>query len=514
MLHTNRAGRRRLARLAFALLMACLPVALGGAIVYWQTLQSLHREALGAAEEAQRLIDVMLGNAAGSARTTLPYDAGACADAEQILRQQVALVPFVRSVSLARNERIFCTSLFGAYDRPVDVPAYVDGRLLLMPGNSVTPNSPLLVYRLAEGPSSVLASVDGRYVYNVLQMVDQRSDLQLRVGERWLDEAGVVYSTVPEALPLGHVEVFSPSYPYRVIGGFPAGAQWPYMREESWPLLLLLAVLGGLSGVSSYWLWGRAGTPTREMERALHAGEFVPYLQPLVDGRSGRWIGAEVLMRWQHRSEGLVSPDVFIPMAERCGLIVPMTRALLDQLGEGLAPHAGLLGEGFHLGVNISAEHCRADGLLGDCVDFLGSFPPGALTLMLELTERELIEASEGTYELFRQLRALGVRLAIDDFGTGQSRFTYLREFPVDALKIDKIFVATIGSDSLMQHILDSIVELSAKLELQVIAEGVETERQRHYLVTRGVICLQGFLFAKPLPLAEFVAGLRAGKAR
>lgn len=509
---SNMVRRRLLVRLMFSLSMAALPLALGGVILYWQTLAGLHREAWNSASEAERLVDVMLGNAVGAARTALSYSAGDCADAEQVLRQQVALVPFVRSVNLVRDDRIFCSSLFGSFDRPVDVPAYVDGRLLLMPGNMVTPNSPLLVYRLAEGHSSVLATIDGRYVYSTLQLVDRRSELQLQIGARWMDEAGNVYSGKPDPLPLGRVSAPSSSYPFRVIGGFPAGAQWRHLRQDSWPLLLGLVLLGALSGVSSYWLWGRAGTPTRELERALHAGEFIPYLQPLVDGASGRWIGAEVLMRWKHRSEGLVSPDLFIPMAERCGLIVPMTRSLLEQLIEGLAPHAALLGTHFHLGVNISAEHTRTMGLVKDCVAFLDAFPPGSLNLMLELTERELIEASPSTRELFEQLRALGVTLGIDDFGTGQSRLTYLSEFPVDALKIDKVFVATIGGDSLMQHILDSIVELSTKLELLVIAEGIEMPQQRDYLVDRGVTCLQGYLFAKPMPLADFVAGLRAGK--
>lgn len=508
---SNKARRRLLARVLFSLVMAMLPLAVGGAIVYWQTIASLQREARHAAGEAERLVDVMLANAVGAARTTIAYSAGDCLDAEAVLRQQIAIVPFVRSLNLTRDERIFCTSFYGPYDRPVDVPAYTDGRLLLMAGNEITPTTSLLVYRLVDGRFGVLATIDGRYMTSVLQLVDLRSELQLQVGDRWMDEEGNVRLGSPEPLPLARSSVPSERYPFRVIGGFRAGEQWRYMQEDSWPLLLGLLLLGALSGLSSYWLWGRAGTPTRELERALHAGEFVPYLQPLVDGASGRWVGAEVLMRWKHRSEGLVSPDQFIPMAERCGLIVPMTRSLLDQLAEGLGPHAALLGRGFHLGVNISAEHCRSSALIDDCANFLGAFAPDTLSLMLELTEREMIEASDSTSELFAQLRALGITLAIDDFGTGQSRLTYLGEFPVDALKIDKIFVASIGNNSLMRHILDSIVELSAKLDLLVIAEGVETPAQRDYLLEHGVDCLQGYLFAKPMPLAEFVAGLHAG---
>ncbi|MGZ3013503.1 EAL domain-containing protein, partial [Pseudomonas aeruginosa] len=109
-------------------------------------------------------------------------------------------------------------------------------------------------------------------------------------------------------------------------------------------------------------------------------------------------------------------------------------------------------------------------------------FPPGHITLVLELTERELIESSEVTDRLFDELHALGVKIAIDDFGTGHSSLAYLRKFQVDCLKIDQSFVARIGIDTLSGHILDSIVELSAKLDLDIVAEGVETPEQRDYL--------------------------------
>jgi sensor c-di-GMP phosphodiesterase-like protein len=130
----------------------------------------------------------------------------------------------------------------------------------------------------------------------------------------------------------------------------------------------------------------------------------------------------------------------------------------------------------------------------------------GSVQLMLELTERELIDTP--TDDLLGCLRDLGVTLAIDDFGTGHSSLAYLRRFRVDALKIDKSFVATVDDDSRSRHILDSILDLCDRLDLQVIAEGIETPAQRDYLAARGVPCLQGYLFGKPMPLAEFVAEL------
>jgi len=128
--------------------------------------------------------------------------------------------------------------------------------------------------------------------------------------------------------------------------------------------------------------------------------------------------------------------------------------------------------------------------------------------LVLELTERELIEPTATTHQLFAALHELGVMIAIDDFGTGHSSLGYLRQFNVDYLKIDQSFVAMIGADALSLHILDSIIELSAKLDLGIVAEGIETAEQRDYLAAKGVDFLQGYLFGRPMPSAEFVAAL------
>lgn len=244
------------------------------------------------------------------------------------------------------------------------------------------------------------------------------------------------------------------------------------------------------------------------MMRALEAGEFIPYFQPVVHGDSKRWSGAEVLMRWNHPKEGLVRPDLFIPFAEHSGLIVPMTRALMQQTAALLGPHSVNFAKPFHIGINISASHCQDLELVEDCRDLLAAFAPGSVELVLELTERELIEPSDITLQLFEQLHALGVKIAIDDFGTGHSSLGYLRTFNVDFLKIDQSFVAMIGVDALSRHILDSIIELSAKLDLGIVAEGVETQAQADYLTEHNVNFLQGYLYGRPMPGADFLEAL------
>ncbi|WP_152225385.1 EAL domain-containing protein [Pseudomonas sp. SCB32] len=508
----NYARRRRVPRLVFALSMAVLPLTLGGIIIYWQALRSMSVEAHTASSEALRLFDLMLGNAEGAARVALSQAGKPCNDSTLVLREQVAVVPFVRSVNLTRGDDIYCTSLFGDFKEPLEGASYVEGRLRLMAGNPVTPKVAVLILREVKGEYGALATVDGRYLSTTLQLVNQRSDLQLQVGATWMDEEGNVHEGEPAPLPIGHIRLVSERFPYAVIGGYPEGSQWRHIRQEALPLAILLLMLGAISGLACYWLWGRSATPSLELERALMAGEFIPYLQPLVDARDGRWVGAEVLMRWQHPREGMVGPDLFIPMAERSGLIVPMTRDLMRQVGDGLAPYAELLGADFHLGINISAVHCSEAGLFDDCLKLQAKFLPHQLNLVLELTERELIAASELTDQLFERLDAQGIRLALDDFGTGNSSLAYLHRFKVDALKIDKSFVAMIGVDALSVRILDSIVELCGKLDLMIIAEGVETEEQWRYLNERKVDVLQGYLFGRPMPLDAFAQALREGR--
>ncbi|HCL53205.1 MAG TPA: cyclic diguanylate phosphodiesterase, partial [Pseudomonas sp.] len=278
-------------------------------------------------------------------------------------------------------------------------------------------------------------------------------------------------------------------------------------------LLGLLAVLGVVAGVVCRWQIRRATSPRAELRRALEADEFMPYFQPVVRRGDYRWAGAEVLMRWNHPSEGLVRPDLFIPYAEHSGQIVAMTRSLMKHTASSLAPYVALMEDGFHIGINITADHCRSLELLDDCRAFLAHFPPGRVILTLELTERKLLEPSPTTLELFEQLHEIGVMIALDDFGTGQSSLNYLRQFKVDYLKIDQSFVALIGGDALSVAILETIIELSVKLGLGIVAEGVETAVQRDYLEQHGVHFQQGYLYAKPMPAAQFLQALAAQPA-
>lgn len=499
---------KRSTRVVVTLISGLLPVVFGAFILYMQAQRTLQTNSEQTATEALRQIELMLDNTAQAARELLPLAGQNCNDVKLALREQVTRRPFVRSTNLVLDNDLYCSSLFGDFKEAVNPGDYTQGALLLMNGNPVTPNTALLVYRVSEGNKGAMATLDGYHLVNVLRLIGRRTLLRLQVGPDWLEADGSFHETPPPPLPVAQSYLTSQRFPFSIEAGFAKGETWRYMSSEYPPLFSLLIFFGAIAGYIGHALQKRSTSPTHEMQRALDAAEFIPYFQPVVEGDSKRWSGAEVLMRWQHPTEGLVRPDLFIPLAEHSGLIVPMTRSLMQQTAALLAPHCTSTETPFHIGINISASHCQDLQLVKDCQGFLDAFTPGTMHLVLELTERELIEPTAITHQLFEELHGLGIKIAIDDFGTGHSSLGYLRQFNVDFLKIDQSFVAMIGIDTPSSHILDSIIDLAGKLDLALVAEGVETPEQSDYLSAHGVNFLQGYLYGKPMPGADFISAL------
>ncbi len=191
-------ARRKALRLSLSVLVGVMPIVLGLLILYWQAERSLQETSEQAAGNAVRQFERMLDNAALAARKVMPVAGRPCPEAELTLREQVAIMPFVRSVNLTRDNTIYCTSLFGGFDEPVRIENYVDGRLLLMPGNQVTPDAALLVLRDSDGKRGVLAAIDGRYLSYVLDLVDRRSRQVLVVGPSgWMPRAALTATRRP-----------------------------------------------------------------------------------------------------------------------------------------------------------------------------------------------------------------------------------------------------------------------------------------------------------------------------
>ncbi|HDZ8857279.1 TPA: cyclic diguanylate phosphodiesterase [Aeromonas dhakensis] len=492
-------------RLGAALLAGLLPLLLGVLIVSWQTFAGMKQDAEERLLHARNMLERTLDHAHQAAAMVEGSVGRPCEEVVQGLRDQVATIPDVRTVNLARGEVVYCTSLYGSYHGPFKLADYANGQLDLMRGNPVTPDRPLVVYRQPVGEYSVLVGVDGYYLHNILDMLSRNSPLTLVIGAQSMLANGQIHDEVPPVV-LGSLEQVSGKYPFRVVTELSYDEYGSHIWTYSRASLIIYPLLGLVVGCLVYWLTGRSTSPSQELRRALDQREFIPYLQPVVTGDDAHWSGCEVLMRWQHPRQGLISPDRFIPLAEDSGLIVPMTRLLMEQVREQFAGRVHSLPRGFHFGFNISASHCKDLSLVEDCRQFINAFRENPVKLVLELTERELIVADETTDRLFAELHQLGVFIAIDDFGTGHSSLTYLQQFQVDFLKIDQSFVGMIGSDALSSHIVENVIDLATRLGLQLVAEGVENEVQAAYLRARQVTFLQGYLFGRPMPMKEFAA--------
>ena len=247
---------------------------------------------------------------------------------------------------------------------------------------------------------------------------------------------------------------------------------------------------------------------TLEMENDLHLAlankELCLHYQPKVDLATGRVNGCEALLRWNHPRRGMVSPGQFIPLAEQTGLIVPIgTWVIEEACRQSLAWQA----EGqppVRIAVNLSARQFRQGNLATTVSTILSScgLDPGLLEL--ELTESMIMDDPQGAEEVLATLKDLGVSLSLDDFGTGYSSLNYLSRFPVDHLKIDMSFIRDIGTSDARTAVVSSIIDIAHNLQLSAIAEGVETAEQLKFLTANDCDAMQGYLFSKPLPAAEF----------
>ena len=249
-----------------------------------------------------------------------------------------------------------------------------------------------------------------------------------------------------------------------------------------------------------------------DLQRALERGEFVVYYQPVTDLRTGRLVSVEALLRWHHPQRGLVNPAEFVPLAEESGLIEPLGRWVLHEACRQLRDWQRRFPARFNVAVNVSVRQLAAAGFTGDVADALRQTGLDAGYLILELTETAFmadVDAAEGK---LAALRDLGTRIAIDDFGTGYSSLSYLDRYPIDMIKIDRSFVAALphptGEPTLIQIMLD----LARRLDLPIVAEGIENAEQLNTLRRLGCALGQGVLLATPRPTEDISAMLAASR--
>jgi predicted signal transduction protein with EAL and GGDEF domain len=245
------------------------------------------------------------------------------------------------------------------------------------------------------------------------------------------------------------------------------------------------------------------------LRRALESGGLELHFQPQLDVRTGRIVGAEALLRWNHPQRGHISPTTFIPIAEETGLIIPIGEWVLKEACRQAVEwqRAGL--PTIPVAVNVSGVQFKRQDLCELVRLTLRDTGLAAALLRIEITETVIVSARERAVELLGQLRDLGVSLALDDFGTGYSSLSYLKSFPIDMLKIDRSFVAEMLTDHTTASIIEAIVSMTRILGLEVLAEGVEDQAQFAFLKQLGCDAVQGFYVSAAVPGAEFAKLLR-----
>lgn len=264
--------------------------------------------------------------------------------------------------------------------------------------------------------------------------------------------------------------------------------------------LLVVLILRKLSG--------KRTVKAKAVIRGVEDDKIYPWYQPIMDARTGKLAGSEVLARWHCNRCHIISPDRFIHEVEKSGRIVLMTNLLLQRVAMDLLPVRDQLPENFHLAFNITVAHLNDDSLLRTCLKLKMALP--GVILVAEITESKCLEPAQTIFLQLSALRKAGVKVALDDFGTGYAGLSALDRFPVDIIKLDRSFISQIDEKKNDTRILMAgiIADIACQLSLEVVGEGVENLYQQEWLMAHGINLQQGFIYSPPLPAAEFIRRL------
>ncbi len=441
-------------------------------------------------------------------RGIMPQAQKSCASITPELTYKAAFTSSVRAFLLIKNGVAYCSSATGEmalelreiypeinWHQPLDMK--------LQQGTPIVPDKPVAAIWLQQAgseDSGVLATLDIDLApYLLFSSHDDRAPgLAIIMGNRAL----TTFS--PQLMP---VEQLPQANAHRLsIKHYPLAVVFYNQNLTSNDIRLSLLgslVLAVLIGVLAYYMFLLHQSPQRALLNGIRHGEFVVEYQPVFACTDRALVGMEALIRWWHPTEGLIPPDVFIPYAESNGLIDPLTRHLFELIIHDLPTLAPVLPENAKMGINLPPSYLVDPAFLQDIQPLLAAMARNHCKPVFEVTERGMVEV-DNALAVFNWLQSQGIEIAIDDFGTGHSALIYLERFALDYLKIDRGFINAIGRDSITTPVLDAVIALAKRLDMQTIAEGVETAEQFAFLQEQGVNYMQGYYFSKPLGLHAF----------
>ena len=455
---------------------------------------------------AVEVLDKILFPLQASREALLPLVGRPCVATHLLLRRQAATMQTVRSMGLIKDGILYCSSIFGNRDVPIrqlqPTLPNPEPLLVLSTDQSLLIGSPILIqwYPLPGSTEDGVMEVVNIELIARMTLGPLKpfiNEVALSVGDKHLRYGMNVSDTLTFREDDTIYRQTSGNFPFTITVSGPGPAE---LALKSLPTQLPLALL--LSLLLGYIAWLATANRmsfTWELNLGLAAREFELFCQPLVNARNQECVGVEILLRWNNPRQGWISPDVFIPLAEEHNQIVPLTRYVISETVRHITVFPA--DAGFHIGINVAASHFRQGALLQDLNRHWFSARP-VQQLMIELTERDAL--LDVDYRMVRELHRKGVKLAIDDFGTGNSSLSWLEKLHPDVLKIDKSFTSAIGTDAVNSTVTDIIIALGQRLNIELVAEGVETNEQARHLRHHGVSILQGFLYARPMPLRDF----------
>lgn len=476
-----------------AILLSAIPTLIGVAILYMsvssQLSQQLNNEVDKSFQNFERIFN--LSNSVAS--SNIRFENRPCTEVISELRREATRQLYIRSINLIDNNKIYCSSVLENDDELVEISSHLARGNTIVPGNILTPNSPVLYIR----NRNTLIGIDGRLLTPFLRTPTPGINLVFTLDGRELHSSGRIYT---QSIPLRPGEKRSQKWDFGVYGELAPDTQWAVIWQNYLPVVILFCLTSFFMLIFFTRKFLSKNLTAKDISRAIKQGHIIPYAQPIFDATGENLWGMEILARWKDVNGKVITPDFFIPQAEQSNVIMALTSSLIEQTSKELAGVFNLLPTDFHVSFNISNRCCETDELTQL---YHSAFMPlrEKIALTLELTERESFQDSTHLRALMKSLKESGVKLAIDDFGTAGSNLDYIRDIEFDFIKIDKSYVAGIGSNTASQHIIDNILDLAQRLNMQVIAEGIENSQQIEYLRSRGVRYFQGYLYSPPLPL-------------
>nr|WP_128177229.1 MULTISPECIES: EAL domain-containing protein [Erwiniaceae] len=435
------------------------------------------------------------------------YDRRECAPIEKDIHRLGSIYAYFRSVGLSKGDNVLCSSAYGQHpgtlQQMVRLPQFLKDKkdqMLSIDGTVGAPDRPAVIfYRALPSGYGVFAVVDGQYLTDLMRVlgISRGYQMEMQFGGGFRIQTGQVNAVHNSLADNSRYSANSSRYPISISVTSPATAfvkSWQQIFLTFLPMTVMFSLL--FMALVRSWL-KRKMSFRYDIRKAIENQEFTVHYQPVYHAKAGSCSGVEALMRWRRRDGKWVRPDIFIAAAEAETMIVPLTRHLLDLIARDVAHWS--MKPGFHLGVNVAAEHLQHSDFVSDIRQFVQKLADKQVKITLELTERSLITDGEGVAKKLALLRREGLAIAIDDFGTGHCSLKYLQQFELDYLKIDRGFINSIESIESETPVLDAIISLGDKLALQVLGEGVETQMQLEYLLNHGVTFIQGYYYARAM---------------